>query len=104
MSIENTGTRAVRPTHPGEMLREDFMSDYGLTVSSLALALGVSRQTINDLLRERRALTPEMALRLARLFGTSAGFWVDAQREVDLWEASRHLAGVLEQIQPLAVR
>lgn len=84
------------------MLREDFMPDYGLTVASLALALGVSRQTINDLLREKRALTPEMALRLARLFGTSAEFWVDAQREVDLWDASRNLASALEQIRPLS--
>jgi len=84
------------------MLREDFMPDYGLTVSSFALALGVSRQTINERLRERRALTPEMALRLARLFGTTAGIWVDAQREVDLWDASRDLASALEHIQPLA--
>lgn len=102
MSIESASIRTARPTHPGEMLREDFMPDYGLTVASLALALGVSRQTINDLLREKRALTPEMALRLARLFGTSAEFWVDAQREVDLWDASRNLASALEQIRPLS--
>lgn len=101
MSIDNTDPRTTRPTHPGEMLREDFMPDYGLTVASLALAIGVSRQTVNDLLREQRALTPEMALRLARLFGTSAGFWVDAQREVDLWDASHHLAGALDRIHPL---
>ncbi|MCO5175224.1 MAG: HigA family addiction module antitoxin [Trueperaceae bacterium] len=77
------------------------MPDYGLTVASLALAVGVSRQTINDLLRERRAVSPEMALRLARLFGTSPEFWVDAQREVDLWDASRALATTLERIEPL---
>ena len=104
MSFDNSGARTGRPTHPGEMLREDFMPDYGLTVSSFALALGVSRQTINELLRERRALTPEMAVRLARLFGTTAGFWVDAQREVDLWDASRNLANALEHIQPLSTR
>jgi addiction module HigA family antidote len=54
------------------MLREDFMPDYGLSVASLAEALGVSRQTVNELLRERRALSPDMALRLSRLFGNSA--------------------------------
>ena len=59
------------PTHPGEMLREDFLPDYRLTVSSLAEAIGVSRQSINELLRERRRVSPEMALRLARLFGNS---------------------------------
>jgi addiction module HigA family antidote len=53
MNIPNSKERKVRPTHPGEMLREDFMPDYGLTASGLAAALGVSRQTINELLRER---------------------------------------------------
>ncbi len=65
------------------MLREDFMADYGLTVSSLASALGVSRQSVNELLRERRAITPEMALRLARLFGNTPEFWLNAQLAVD---------------------
>ena len=82
MSVPNRMKRSVRPTHPGEMLREDFMPDYGLTVAGLAQALGVSRQTINELLRERRALSPEMALRLARLFGNSPDFWLNAQRVV----------------------
>jgi addiction module HigA family antidote len=74
MSVLNKRERKVRPTHPGEMLREDFLPDYGLTVSSFAKALGVSRQTVNELLRERRALSPEMALRLSRLFGNSPDF------------------------------
>ena len=69
MSIPNTGEMKRRPTHPGEVLREDFLPDYGLTVVGLAEALGVSRQTVNELLRERRAVSPEMALRLSRLFG-----------------------------------
>ena len=51
MSVPNKRERKVRPTHPGEMLREDFLPDYGLTVSSFAKALGVSRQTVNELLR-----------------------------------------------------
>ena len=68
MSIPNTRERQVRPTHPGEMLREDFMPDYGLTVSGIAKALGVSRQTVNELLRERRAVSPEMALPQVRHF------------------------------------
>ena len=101
MSIPNTGKRTVRPTHPGEMLREDFLPDYGLTVSSYAKALGVSRQTVNELLRERRAVSPEMALRLSRLFGNSAEFWLNVQREVDLWEASRSIKKKIERIKPL---
>ncbi len=101
MSIPNTRDRKIRPTHPGEMLREDFMPDYGLSVSGIARALGVSRQTVNELLRERRAVSPEMALRLSRLFGNSAEFWLNAQRAVDLWEAARTIRGKIERISPL---
>src|SRR3972149_1900549 len=102
MSIPNTREREVRPTHPGEMLREDFMPDYGLSVSSMAKALGVSRQTVNELLRERRAVSPEMALRLSRLFGNTAEFWLNAQRSVDLWEAEKTMRREIGQIHPLS--
>ena len=101
MSIHNTREREVRPTHPGEMLREDFMPDYGLSVSGMAKALGVSRQTVNELLRERRAVSPEMALRLSRLFGNTPEFWLNAQRAVDLWETARTARKKLEKISPL---
>ena len=101
MSIPNKRERKVRPTHPGEMLREDFLPDYGLTVSSFAKALGVSRQTVNELLRERRAVSPSMALRLSRLLGTSPDFWLNAQRAVDLWDAERSIKKKIERITPL---
>jgi addiction module HigA family antidote len=101
MSIDNTGGMRRRPTHPGEMLREDFLPDYGLTVSGLADALGVSRQTVNELLRERRALSPEMALRLSRLFGNSPEFWLNAQRAVGLWDAAQAIKADVERIKPL---
>jgi addiction module HigA family antidote len=71
MSIPNDRPLQRRPIHPGEILREDFLPDYDLSVSGLASAIGVSRQSVNELLRERRAVSPEMALRLARLFGNS---------------------------------
>jgi addiction module HigA family antidote len=103
MSIPNSAERTVRPTHPGEMLREDFLPDYGLSVASLAAALDVSRQTVNELLRERRAVSPEMALRLGRLFGNSPEFWLNAQRAVDLWDAQRALGAKVERIKPLEV-
>jgi antitoxin HigA-1 len=101
MSIPNTGTRKTRPPHPGEMLSEEFIPEYGLTVSTLAKALGVSRQTVNEVVRERRAVSPEMALRLARLFGNSPEFWLNAQRSVDLWEAAKALRKKLAKIDPL---
>ena len=89
MSIVNTRQMQRRPTHPGEMLREDFLPDYGLTASGLASAIGVSRQSVNELLRGRRAVSPEMALRLGKLFGNSPEFWLNAQRAVDLWGAAQ---------------
>jgi addiction module HigA family antidote len=92
-----------RPTHPGEMLGEDFMPDYGLTVAGLAEALGVSRQSINELLRGRRAVSPEMALRLSKLFGNAPEFWLNAQRAVDLWDAAQAIKGDMARIKPLRV-
>ena len=101
MSIPNTIGIKRRPTHPGEMLREDFLPDYGLTVSGLAEAIGVSRQSINELLRERRGVSPEMALRLARLFGNSPEFWLNAQGAVDLWDAAQAIDHEVTRISPL---
>jgi addiction module HigA family antidote len=76
---ENYGKQR-KPTHPGAILREDFIPDYGLSLTGLAESLGVSRQSVNELLRERRALSPEMVLRLSRLFGRSPEFLLNAQR------------------------
>ena len=101
MSIPNIRERKIRPTHPGAMLRGDFLPDYGLSVSTFAKAIGVSRQTVNELLRERRAVSPEMALRLSRLFGNSPEFWLNAQRAVDLWETARAIKKKIDRINPL---
>ena len=103
MTIPNTRELKRRPTHPGEMLREDFMTDYGLTVAGLAEAAGVSRQSVNELIRERRAISPEMALRLSRLFRNSPEFWLNAQRAVDLWDAAQAIKGDMDRIKPLRV-
>ncbi len=101
MTIPNTIKRELSPTHPGEMLREDFMQDFHLNATSMAAALGVSRQTINELLRERRGVTPVMALRLSRLFGNSPEFWMNAQHAWDLWDSEQRFRKELSQIYPL---
>ncbi len=77
------------------------MPDFGLTVSRLAEALCVSRQTVNELIRERRAVSPEMALRLSRLFGNSAEFWLNAQRAVALWDAEQAAGPEIKRVEPL---
>jgi antitoxin HigA-1 len=103
MSIPNTRPLERRPIHPGEILREEFLPEYGLTVTTMAEAIGVSRQSMNELLRERRAVSPEMALRLGRLFGTTPEFWLNLQRNVDLWDAARAMKRKIADIHPLQV-
>ena len=92
------------PLAEGNVLANDHdvdSDDAVLTVSGLADAVGVSRQTVNELLRERRAVSPEMALRLSRLFGNSPEFWLNAQRAVDLWDAAQQIGAEVKQIKPL---
>jgi antitoxin HigA-1 len=103
MSIPNTTGMKRRPTHPGDMLREDFLPEFELTVAGLADAIGVSRQSVNELLRGRRAVSPEMALRFARLFGNSPEFWLNAQRAIDLWDATRAIKKDVSRIKPLRI-
>lgn len=74
----------MRPIHPGEILREEFMLPLGLSAHALAMALRVPAPRINDIVRERRAVTADTALRLARYFGTSAEFWLGLQSDYDM--------------------
>ena len=86
---ERRGTLIVArtPTHPGEALREKFMDDYGMSVPEVARRLSVLRQLVDELVRERRAVSSDMALRLSELFGTSPQYWLHLQRSVDLWDS-----------------
>lgn len=74
----------MRPIHPGEILREEYMSPLGLSANSLARALGVTPARINDIVRERRGISADTALRLARYFGTDARSWMNLQSAYDL--------------------
>ena len=79
------------PVHPGEVLREDFLKPLGLTQSQLAKELDVSFRTINELVNEKRDLSPEMAIRLAKRFGTTPQFWFGFQMDYNLWKAAKKL-------------
>lgn len=76
--------RRPRPVHPGEILREDFLPEYSLTAGSLAKALYVPRDRIEKLVREKRAITADTAMRLSRYFGTTPQFWMNLQANYDL--------------------
>jgi addiction module HigA family antidote len=74
----------LRPTHPGEILREDIFPAIAVSKAEIARMLGISRQTLHDVLSERQPVTPAMALRLAKLLGNRAQFWINLQRDYDL--------------------
>jgi addiction module HigA family antidote len=79
-----TIVNGMRPIHPGEILREEFMIPLGLSSHALAMALRVPGPRINDIVRERRTVTADTALRLARYFGNSAEFWLGLQSDYDM--------------------
>lgn len=100
----STIINGMRPIHPGEILREEFLVPLGLTAHALALALHVSAPRINDIVRERRAITADTALRLSRFFGTSAEFWMGLQADYDMAVARGQLAGALDRIERFEAR
>lgn len=88
------------PTHPGEMLLEEFLIPMNITQRELAKAIQVPYQRINDLVNGRRGATPSTALRLAKYFGNSPDFWMNLQLRWDLYFARKSEAGVIEGIHP----
>ena len=90
-----------RPTHPGEILRQDVLPALGITQGEFARRLGVSRLTVSELLREKRAVSPDMALRLARLPNTTPESWLNMQQAVDLWEVGRARPSRYTRIKPV---
>ena len=92
------------PTHPGEMLREEFLEPLGMSQTELAERMGVPFQRLNSLVNGRRGVTPDTALRLAVVFGTTPGFWMNHQLRWDLFHARRAAAQELKQIRPVRQR
>ncbi|NUQ78221.1 MAG: HigA family addiction module antidote protein [Polyangiaceae bacterium] len=91
-----------KPTHPGEMLSLEFLAPLGMTQVQLAERIGVPFQRVNQIVRQKRAVTPDTALRLARLFRTTPEFWLNLQQAWDLYEALRSpSADRIAAIQPV---
>jgi addiction module HigA family antidote len=95
-------TRMRIPTHPGGILRRQYMEHLSLTVSELAGTLGISRKTLSKIVNERGDVTPDMALRLSRAFNTTPELWINLQRNYDLWEAS-HKSEDWKMVEAIAV-
>ena len=91
------------PTHPGEMLLEEFLKPLGMSQTELADRIHVSYPRVNEIINGKRGVTPDTALRLSKLFGTTAEFWLNGQRNWDLWHALRSdTAEDLKRIEALA--
>jgi len=90
-----------QPTHPGNIIREDYLKPLAITISELASVLGVSRKTLSKILNGRGAITPDMALRLARAFNTTADLWLSLQKNYDLWQAE-HTSNDWQRVKPLS--
>ena len=97
-------TNTMRPIHPGEILREEFLVPLGLSANALSIALRVPAPRINDTVRERRSVTPDTALRLAHYFGTTPEFWLSLQSTYDLKQAEQAFGQAIRQeVRPMAV-
>ena len=91
----------LRPVHPGEILREDYLEPLGMSANKLAIALRVSAPKINDIVREKRAVTPDTALRLSRYFGGDAQTWLNLQSAFELKISREAIGDELQSIVPM---
>lgn len=99
MAIARKGNPKWR-IHPGEILREEYLVPLRLSATALAKQLHVSPPTVNDIVRQRRAVTAEMAVRLAKFFGTTEQFWLNLQAAYDVSRAKQRLSRTLREIKP----
>ncbi|MGP9538875.1 HigA family addiction module antitoxin [Brachybacterium sp. AOP43-C2-M15] len=105
MSDSSTTTESdlIEPIHPGEILMEGFIEGFGITQSTLAVSIGVPPRRINEIVRGRRGITADTAIRLARYFGTSEELWMNLQTNYELRLERRALRDKVAAITPLAV-
>lgn len=89
------------PSPPGEILRHEFLEPLGLSQKELAEALGITRVRLSEILRGKRAITPDTAFRLARFFDTTPEFWIGLQMDVNLWDTLQAHEGEYEKIKPV---
>jgi addiction module HigA family antidote len=93
----------IRPVHPGEILREDYLTPLDMSARALSKALHVPTSRVNDIVLERRGISPDTALRLARYFGGDARSWLNLQQAYDLKMAEKNvLPKIIKEVQPMA--
>jgi addiction module HigA family antidote len=96
-----------KPTHPGQILKEDYLEPLSITITQLSKILGVSRKTLSKIVNERASVTPEMALKLSRAFDTTPELWLNLQKNYDLWQAankSKEWQEIKSVVEPFALQ
>jgi len=94
-------TMKRKPTHPGIIIKEDYLTPLAISIKDMSEKLGVSRKTLSKIINERGAITPEMALRLSRAFDTTPDLWLNLQKNYDLWNAEKKSKS-WQSVQPLS--
>ena len=103
ITIEEQAMNNMRPIHPGEIIKEEYLAPLDMSVNALAIALRIPAPRINDVVRQKRAISVDTALRLARYFSTTAQFWLNLQTSYDLKIAQQSMANIVDEISPLKV-
>lgn len=89
-----------QPTHPGTIIKEDYLAPLSISVKDMAANLGVSRKTLSKIINVRGSITADMALRLSRAFGTTPDLWMNLQKNYDLWQ-TEHSSNAWQSVKPL---
>jgi antitoxin HigA-1 len=95
------GGEGLRPKHPGEILKSEFLDRMGITQQDLADYLGITRVRVNEVLLGKRAISTDTAIRLARFFDTTVKYWLEMQTDLDLWDAKKSNGAEYRKITPL---
>ncbi len=91
-----------KPTHPGMVLKEDFLIPFGISQTQLAYDIRTTFRTVNEIINERRNLSSEMAVKLAKYFGTSVELWLNLQNQYDIYRIFRNKRGQIDKIKPFS--
>ena len=83
--------RALPPVHPGEILKEEYIIERGLTITEVALGLGISRKNLSSVVNGRSSISPELSVKLSEAFGNSTQFWINLQKNYDMWHAEKNV-------------
>ncbi len=92
-----------RPTHPGKIIKEDYLGPLSIKIKDMALILGISRKTLSKIINEKGSISPDMALRLSRAFDTTPELWLNLQKKYDLWIAE-HSSSTWQTVKPISAQ